>query len=159
MARSLFSAAALLALVAMLFSATSVQATMAQGNLNFERDHIIQYSTSKFADTEAFCRSFRSACVDYVGPIGTYGSHHQLDCVFELADGTKPQPGPKIHAFCGGLAKNPDGTWTNGGEITDYTKAMVSQKFSGSAAIKGAPLSHDACVKFAAKHKNVVCQA
>lgn len=67
-----------------------------------------QYNRSIYPDTEAFCRAFRSQCVNYAGGIN---QHHQLDCVFERPDGSHPQPGPKIRAFCGGIEKKPDGSW------------------------------------------------
>ncbi|GAA6017066.1 hypothetical protein JCM10207_001474 [Rhodosporidiobolus poonsookiae] len=169
-----FSVAGLLALVAALF-ATQANA-MAQGSLSesfstpllprslanllrlfdYTRDYIIEYKTSTFANTEAFCQKLRSKCVDYVGPVGENGSHHQLDCVF---DTPVVQAGPRIHAFCGGLEKNADGTWTKDGSgvITDYTSAVIGQYFSGTAAIKQQPMGKAACEKFAATHNNVVC--
>lgn len=69
---------------------------------------LAQYNPSVYTDTEAFCRAFRSQCVNYAGGIN---QHHQLDCVFERPDGSRPQPGPKIRAFCGGIEKKPDGSW------------------------------------------------
>ncbi|BGP41746.1 translation termination factor GTPase eRF3 [Rhodotorula kratochvilovae] len=140
-----FSLTALLAFAVALLAVDHANAVMSQGNINLVRDHVLQYSTSKFATTEAFCKKFRSACVSYVGPIGTYGSHHQLDCVFQNPDGSAVQPGPRIHAFCGGLAKNPDGTWTNGGTVTDYTKQLVKKSFASTVTVKGGPISVKEC--------------
>ncbi|GAA5873702.1 hypothetical protein JCM3774_000145, partial [Rhodotorula dairenensis] len=102
------SLAALVAFVCATLFAESAHAAMAQGNLDLSRDYLIEYNPAMYADTEAFCRSFRSQCVTYAGGLN---QHHQLDCVFELADGSHPQPGPKIRAFCGGIEKKPDGSW------------------------------------------------
>ncbi|GAA5914964.1 hypothetical protein JCM6882_001946 [Rhodosporidiobolus microsporus] len=144
LARS-FSVAGLLALLFALVSVQGVNAAMAQGTVDLTRDWVVQYDTRSFATTKSFCTNFRSACVKYVGPIGENGSHHQLDCVFEAADGRQLQPGPRIHAFCGGLEKNPDGSWTNGGPVTDYTKDTVSRYFSKTAKVKGGPTSYKQC--------------
>ncbi|GAA5988623.1 hypothetical protein JCM11641_005185 [Rhodosporidiobolus odoratus] len=153
-----FSFTAILALVASFF-AGGVAAIMAQGSIDLTRDALVQYSTSHFADTEAFCKKFRSECVSYVGAIGQYGSHHQLDCLFQTASSEKVQTGNRLHAFCGGLAKNPDGTWTNGDTITDYTEAMIEAKFAKRATVKGGPISLAACKKFAKTHDNITCSS
>ncbi|KPV72391.1 uncharacterized protein RHOBADRAFT_46842 [Rhodotorula graminis WP1] len=157
--RTAFSLAALLAFVFALVSVDQAAAKFSQGNIDLTRDWTLQYSTAKFSTTEAFCKKFRSACVNYVGPIGVYGSHHQLDCVFSDANGNPLQPGPRIHAFCGGLAKNPDGTWTNGGAVTDYTKQLVKKSFSSTVSVKGGPISLAECTAFKKKHPNVTCSA
>ncbi|GAA5888446.1 hypothetical protein JCM5296_000632 [Sporobolomyces johnsonii] len=147
------SVAAAVALVAAL-CVSSVEATFSQGGLNFTRDYIIEWSTSSYADTEAFCKDLREGCVDYAGPLG---QHHQLDCVFDsVINGvTVVQEGPKIHAFCGGLPKNPDGTWTDGGFIIDHTETVVEQYTK--ATIISKPLTKAACQSFAKKHKAVTC--
>lgn len=59
----------------------------------------------------------------------------------------------RIHAFCGGLEKNADGTWTNGGVVTDYTRLVVKKSFSTTVKVKGAPISLKECLKFQKKHK------
>ncbi|GAA5919124.1 hypothetical protein JCM1841_005638 [Sporobolomyces salmonicolor] len=148
-----FSVAATVALVAAL-CVSSVEATFSQGGLNYTRDYIIEYSTSSYADTETFCKRLRSGCVDYAGPLG---QHHQLDCVFDdVVNGVEVvQKGPKIHAFCGGLAKNPDGTWTDGGFIVDHTETVLKQYTE--ATILSKPLTKAACESFAKKHKAVTC--
>lgn len=89
-------------LVALASTLQVAQAAMAQGDMNFTRDWIIkvtfphrfqsllsswtdigvvivQYDQTSYTSTEVFCKRFRSACVDYVGPLN---QHHQLDCVF-----------------------------------------------------------------------------
>ncbi|GAA5878097.1 hypothetical protein JCM8547_002828 [Rhodosporidiobolus lusitaniae] len=149
-----------LASVALLMLGTgSVDAAMAQGAVDLSRDHAVQYDTSVFASTEAFCKKLRSACVDYVGPIGTYGSHHQLDCRFTLDDGTPIQTGSRPYAFCGGLAKNPDGTWTNGGAITDYTKEVIKKYFSKSVTVKGGPVDLKTCKRYIQQPKYKAIEA
>ncbi|BGP18027.1 hypothetical protein JCM10213_008438 [Rhodosporidiobolus nylandii] len=153
------SFAGLVALLAALFAATPANALMSQGNLDFSRDSVISYNTAYYADTETFCKAFRSACVTYVGPIGQYGSHHQLDCVFQKPDGEKVQEGNRIHAFCGALAKNPDGTWTNGGKVTDYTAPLIKKSFRHKATVKSGPMTVAACKKFAKTHPDVVCSS
>lgn len=50
-------------------------ATFSQGSLNLTRDWQLHYSKSVFSTSEAFCKSFRSKCVDYVGALG---AHHQV---------------------------------------------------------------------------------
>lgn len=62
----------------------------------------------------------------------------------------------RIHAFCGGLAKNPDGTWTNGGAVTDYTKQVVKKSFSSTVSVKGSPISLAECKAFKKKHPKYV---
>ncbi|GAA6030363.1 hypothetical protein JCM8097_009073 [Rhodosporidiobolus ruineniae] len=157
------SVAALFAVLFALFQAEGANALMSQGSINLERRVILfvwqAYSTSAFASTEAFCKKLRSSCVSYVGSIGTYGSHHQLDCVFQLADGTKVQEGSRPWAFCGGIAKNADGTWTNGADVTDYTKEVVKKYFSGTATVKGTPVSKKTCQAIAKSHceLGIVC--
>ncbi|TNY23052.1 hypothetical protein DMC30DRAFT_414519 [Rhodotorula diobovata] len=155
-----FSLSALFAFVVALVAFTDrANASFSQGTIDLTRDSVLQYSTDKWSSTEAFCKSFRSACVKYVGPIGENGSHHQLDCVFSDANGKALQPGPRIHAFCGGLEKNADGTWTNGGVVTDYTRLVVKKSFSTTVKVKGAPISLKECLKFQKKHKNVTCSS
>lgn len=63
----------ILALLA-LFVAPAL-ATFSQGSLNLTRDWQLHYSKSVFATSEAFCKSFRASCVDYVGALG---AHHQV---------------------------------------------------------------------------------
>ncbi|GAA6062545.1 hypothetical protein JCM10212_004106, partial [Sporobolomyces blumeae] len=75
-----FSLSTLFALLVASFAASTLHAAMAQGSLNFTRDWVVEYNSHSYATTEVFCRRFRSACVDYVGPLG---QHHQLDCVFD----------------------------------------------------------------------------
>ncbi|GAA5822438.1 hypothetical protein JCM11251_006337 [Rhodosporidiobolus azoricus] len=178
------SFAGLVTLLVALLNATAVHAAMAQGTVDLTRDMIIQYDTRAFASTEAFCKSFRSACVNYVGPQGEQGNEsdaqnhtdepltQQLDCVFSAPDGRKIQEGlsrhhvappvdslmfvltAKIHAFCGGLEKNADGTWTNGGQVTDYTKETISRYFSKTAKVKGGPTTYKQCEVMRKKNKN-----
>lgn len=50
-------------------------AAFSQGSLNLTRDWSLHYSKSVFSTSEAFCKSFRSKCVDYAGSIG---AHHQV---------------------------------------------------------------------------------
>ncbi|KAL8291636.1 hypothetical protein RQP46_001894 [Phenoliferia psychrophenolica] len=77
-----------------------VLATMSQGHTNYTRDYQIQYTG--YADTEAFCHEWHTACVAYAGP---RNAHHVLDCVFD-------QPGPIIFAFCGSAQKDAKGNWS-----------------------------------------------
>ncbi|GAA6015435.1 hypothetical protein JCM11491_000431 [Sporobolomyces phaffii] len=129
----------------------TARAAMSQGSMNFTRDWIVQYDKSSYANTEMFCRRFRSACVDYVGPLG---QHHQLDCVFN--DKGVVQKGPKIHAFCGGLPKNADGTWTNDdAKVVDQTARVVERYMN--AKVVAEPIGKAACIKFAKRNKGVVC--
>ncbi|GAA5955945.1 hypothetical protein JCM3765_000050 [Sporobolomyces pararoseus] len=134
-------------LVVALSSSNSAQAAMAQGDMNFARDWIIQYDRSSYKTTEVFCKRFRSACVDYVGP---FNQHHQLDCVFD--NGKVTQKGPKIHAFCGGLPKNADGSWTNdNSKVIDQTEAVVKKYMN--AKLVSEPIGKAACLKFAKRNK------
>ncbi|GAA5879119.1 hypothetical protein JCM16303_001305 [Sporobolomyces ruberrimus] len=147
----MFTRSALLSLLSLLVLALSslhsAQAAMAQGDMNFTRDWIVQYDKSSYGSTETFCRRFRSACVDYVGPMN---QHHQLDCVFD--NGKVVQKGPKIHAFCGGLPKNADGSWTNDdSKVVDQTEAVIKQYMNAKVLSK--PIGKAACEKFAKKHK------
>ncbi|SGY18985.1 BQ5605_C014g07527 [Microbotryum silenes-dioicae] len=119
-------------------------AVMSQGNLNFTRDYIVVYSPTLFNRTEDFCRAFRVVCVEIAGP---KNEHHQLDCVF-------PQKGPRIHAFCGGIAKNPTGGWIRGQPVFDHTPEAVKKIH---AMIEGQPMGKTACLKFKKKHSAVVC--
>ncbi|GAA6017011.1 hypothetical protein JCM10207_001456 [Rhodosporidiobolus poonsookiae] len=142
-----------LALAAALFAPLLVSAAFSQGTIDLARDVTIQYDTKRFATTEAFCKNFRFQCVKYVGPLGTYGSHHQLDCVYDLGNGIK-QTGPRIRAYCGGLAKNPDGTWpSTGSDIKDYTKPVLAKYFSSSVKVKGNPVSLKRCKQIQAADK------
>ncbi|GAA5856049.1 hypothetical protein JCM5353_004565 [Sporobolomyces roseus] len=137
-------------LVALASTLQVAQAAMAQGDMNFTRDWIIKYDQTSYTSTEVFCKRFRSACVDYVGPLN---QHHQLDCVFD--NGKVIQKGPKIHAFCGGLPKNADGSWTNDdSKVIDQTEAVVDKYMN--ARIVGNPLGKKACLKFQKKHKEYV---
>ncbi|POY71699.1 hypothetical protein BMF94_5291 [Rhodotorula taiwanensis] len=150
-----FSLAAAAAFVFAALSAHTVEAGMAQGNLDLSRDYLIEYNPSVYADTEAFCRAFRTQCVNYAGPLN---QHHQLDCVSELADGSHPQPGPKIRAFCGGIEKKPDGSWdTKRTPVQDNTRAVIGAYFSDKAWIKQKPFSHAKCVGYAQSHPDWVC--
>ncbi|GAA5822441.1 hypothetical protein JCM11251_006338 [Rhodosporidiobolus azoricus] len=141
-----FSTAALLALLVGLLQVNTVRGAMAQGSLDLTRDWTIQYDTKTFANTEAFCKKLRSACVSYVADLTTYGSHHQLDCRFSTDDGKLVQQSNRIHAWCGGLPKNADGTWTNGGKVTDYTKQVLKNSLGKTATVKGGPLSYKSCL-------------
>ncbi|GAA5914961.1 hypothetical protein JCM6882_001945 [Rhodosporidiobolus microsporus] len=143
---SRLSVTSLLALLLALLQVNVARAAMAQGSLDLTRDWTIQYDSKTFASTEAFCKKLRSACVSYVGPLGTYGSHHQLDCRFTTDDGKPVQQSNRIHAWCGGLEKNADGTWTNGGKVTDYTKQVLTKYFAKTAVIKGTHLSYKSCL-------------
>ncbi|GAA6002548.1 uncharacterized protein JCM10292_007721 [Rhodotorula paludigena] len=151
LARS-FSLASLLGFVAVLLCAHHAEAAMAQGSLDLVRDWAMQYDKSTFANTEAFCRKFRAACVDYVGPIGKYGSHHQLDCLFSLPDGKSVQPGPNIHAFCGGIPKMKNGKWDNSSKKTDYTSQLVAKSFAKTVKLVAHPKSVAYCEDFKESH-------
>ncbi|ORY77246.1 hypothetical protein BCR35DRAFT_116339 [Leucosporidium creatinivorum] len=122
-------------------------ATFSQGSLNFTRDYILHYRPSVFSTSEKFCKEFRQQCVNYAG---AQGAHHQLDCVYS-------QPGPEMHAFCGGKQKNADGTWTGVTEITDYTKEAAA--LTESTTVRLEPIGQAACLKWQAKHpnSNIVC--
>ncbi|GAA5934556.1 uncharacterized protein JCM15063_004614 [Sporobolomyces koalae] len=123
------------------------QAAMGQGHFNFTRDYIIKYDRKSYKDTALFCKRFRSACVDYVGPLN---QHHILDCVFD--NGQVVQKGPKIHAFCGGLPKNKDGTWTNNNaKVIDQTRVVIDRYMN--AKIVQDPMGKTACLKFRKNHK------
>ncbi|GAA5833017.1 hypothetical protein JCM3766R1_000400 [Sporobolomyces carnicolor] len=112
---------------------------------------LLVYDRSSYKTTEVFCKRFRSACVDYVGP---KNQHHQLDCVFD--NGKQTQKGPKIHAFCGGLPKNADGSWTNdNSKVVDQTKSVVDRYMNAKLVAK--PMGKAACLKFAKRHEGVVC--
>ncbi|GAA5964940.1 hypothetical protein JCM8115_007087 [Rhodotorula mucilaginosa] len=153
-ARSLVLATVAAFVTALFFAGTS-SAAMAQGNLDLARDYLIEYNRSIYPDTEAFCRAFRSQCVNYAGGIN---QHHQLDCVFERPDGSHPQPGPKIRAFCGGIEKKPDGSWdTKRTPVQDNTRAVIGAYFSGKAWIKQKPFSYAKCVGFAKSNPGWVC--
>ncbi|ORY77251.1 hypothetical protein BCR35DRAFT_305557 [Leucosporidium creatinivorum] len=125
-------------------------ATFSQGSLNLTRDWQLHYSKSVFSTSEAFCKSFRSKCVDYAG---AQGAHHQLDCVFSTAQ----QAGPTLYAFCGGKQKNADGSWTGVTEITDYTKQAAA--LTKSVTVKKEPMGQKACLKRKAKYPKlgIVC--
>ncbi|BGP56777.1 translation termination factor GTPase eRF3 [Rhodotorula sphaerocarpa] len=150
-----FSLSALAALVFALFLAGHAEAGMAQGNLDLSRDYLIEYNTGVYHDTEAFCRALRSECVKYAGPLG---QHHQIDCVFELPDGSHPQPGPQIRAFCGGIQKQADGSWNaKRTPVEDHTRAVLGAHFSGKAWIKQKPFSYAKCAGYARSHPEWTC--
>lgn len=74
-----FSLSALFAFVVALVAFTDrANATFSQGTIDLTRDSVLQYSTDKWSSTEAFCKSFRSACVKYVrhpGPSSLVSVH------------------------------------------------------------------------------------
>ncbi|SCV73858.1 BQ2448_6288 [Microbotryum intermedium] len=136
-------------------------AAMGQGAFNYTRDYVIWYNPSVYNNTETFCRTLHDACVNVAGPCN---EHHQLDCVFA------EQKGPRIHAFCGGIAKTSTGSWTKGGTVFDHigiAHLRSSEPYFAQqtpAAIKNLnatiiqePMGKEACLKFRKKHSTVVC--
>ncbi|KAL7340647.1 hypothetical protein BJY59DRAFT_133094 [Rhodotorula toruloides] len=147
------SLASLLTLAVVALNAKPAQAAMAQGSIDPMNDWHLRYDRATFATTEAFCRTWRTACIDLVGPLN---EHHQLDCRFSTDSGALVQQGTTIWAKCGGKPKSPDGTWANALAVVDRTRQLARTTFAKSVHIVSEPVSQDRCVELQKKDKKCV---
>ncbi|BGP26116.1 hypothetical protein Rt10032_c10g4156 [Rhodotorula toruloides] len=148
------SLASLLTLAVIALNANPAQAEMSQGDIDPMNDWHLRYDRNTFATTETFCRTWRTACVDLVGPLN---EHHQLDCRFSTDSGAPVQQGTTIWAKCGGKPKSPDGTWKNALPIVDRTRQLARTTFAKSVHIISEPVLKARCVEFQKKNKSILC--
>lgn len=91
------------------------------------------------------------------------------DC-FEIF-GSRVELTASLHAFCGGIQKQADGSWINGSPVSDFVgisreiywygkpltslrcRLQTAEAVAGvKAKITGQPLGQAGCIKFAKKH-------
>lgn len=104
--------------------------------------------TAYYADNEDFCKDLRAKCVIYAG---TQDEHHQIDCVFN-------QSSTLVRAWCGGIAKKANGTWTSGKAQVNNTRPVVAL-LGKKAKIMAKPMTYKKCLTAKAHNSAVVCVA